>query len=268
MSDELPVVELPEDAWRIPEAPALNRLAEVDRPIHGRVRRLEIIILAAIIGFGYFSARTLKQQDAFQEVRLSQDRSLLNLAVSVANGNAKVNGLTQSVEAVTATLAQSSSKIGEVASQLGQRGSQIQDLNSRLQAVEIAFRKAQQAKLQANDTTMSPPTTQPPLVSQTASMTSSHSHRIDASIPMPAGTLAHQNPKGELDYWLVARVLASGERLVKVEPYGTSSLGIKAHSLEDGIDYTLTPQGDWLSIPDSDGGLAAASPRRRRAHRR
>lgn len=85
---------------------------------------------------------------------------------------------------------------------------------------------------------------------------------------MLAGTLAHQNPKGELDYWLVARVLASGERLVKVEPYGTSSLGIKVHSLEDGVDYILTPQGDWLSMPDNDGRLATASPRNRRARSR
>jgi hypothetical protein len=203
-----------------------------------------------------------------QEGGLSQNRSLLNLAVSVANGNAKVYGLTQSVEAVTATLAQSSSKIGDVASQLGKRGNQIQDLNSRLQTVEIAFRKAQQAKLQANDTTMST-TIQPPLVSPTASMTSSHSHRLDASIPMPAGTLAHQNRQGKLDYWLVARALASsGERLVRVEPYGTGSLGIKVHSLEDEVDYTLTPQGEWLSMPDNDGPLAAASPRRQRARRR
>jgi len=267
MSDELPVVELPEEARRISKAPVSNRLAEGEGAMHGRVRRIEIVILVAILGFGYFSARTLKQQNVLQEGGLSQNRSLLNLAVSVANGNAKVDGLTRSVEAVTATLAQSSSKIGEVASQLGQRGNQIQELNSRLQAVEIAFRKAQQAKLQANDTTMSA-TIQPPLVSPTASMTSSHSHRVDASIPMPAGTLAHQNPKGEVDYWLVARVLASGERLVKVEPYGTSSLGVNVHSLEDEIDYTLTPQGEWLSKPDNDGRLAVAPPRRQRARRR
>src|SRR5882757_3587978 len=112
MSDELPVVELPEEARRISKAPVSNRLAEGEGAMHGRVRRIEIVILVAILGFSYFSARTLKQQNVLQEDGLSQNRSLLNLAVSVTNGNAKVDGLTRSVGAVTATLAQSSSKIG------------------------------------------------------------------------------------------------------------------------------------------------------------
>jgi hypothetical protein len=167
---------------------------------------------------------------------MSQNRALLNLAVSVANGNAKVNGLSQSVESVTAALAESSSKIGEFSSQLGQRETQIQDLNSRFQTMEVDLRKAQQVRWQANDTTASLPTTQPPSVSATGLLANSHSHRIDAWIPMPPGMLGHQNSQRELDYWLVTRALPSGERFVKVQPYGTSSFGVKVHSLEDGTD--------------------------------
>jgi hypothetical protein len=224
--------------------------------------------MAAIIGFGFFSVRTLKQQEALREVGMSQNRALLNLAVSIANGNAKVNGLSQSVEAVTAALAESSSKIGEFSSQLGQRGNQIQNLNSRLQTMEVDLRKAQQVRWQANDTTASLPTTQPPSVSSTGLLANSHSHQIDAWIPMPPGTLGHQNSRGELDYWLVTRVLPSGERFVKVQPYGTSSFGVKVHNLEDGTDYTLTPKGEWVNAQDNDSQLITASPRHRRTHRR
>ena len=45
---------------------------------------------------------------------------------------------------------------------------------------------------------------------------------------------------------MVPRMLPSGERVVKVMPYGTNSLGIKVHSIDDGMDYILTPQGGWM----------------------
>jgi uncharacterized phage infection (PIP) family protein YhgE len=198
---------------------------------------------------------------------MSRDRALLNLAVSIANGNVKVNGLSQSIEALAAALAKSSSKIGDFSNQLGQRGNQIQALDSRLQTMEVTLRKAQQVRSQANDRAVSLTTTQPPSALPTALLANSHSHQIDASIPMPAGTLGHQNSQGELDYWLVFRVLPSGERAVKVKPYGTSSFGVKVHNIEDGRDYTLTPQGEWVNAPDNDNRLAFASPRHRRAHR-
>jgi hypothetical protein len=257
-----------DDASQTVEVPALHPLAGDGRPLSGRILRLEIVILAAIIGFGYFASRALKQQDAFQEVSLSQNRSLLNLAVSVANGNVRVNGLTKSVKDVTATLAQSSSRIGEFSNQLGQRGNQIQVLNYRLQEVETALRRAQQVRSQVPDTTTSLTTSQPPSVSPVASLAGPHSHQMDASIPMPAGALGHQNSQGELDYWLITRTLPSGERFVKVEPYGTSSRGIEMHSMSDGTDYILTPRGDWLSATESDSRVAAVSPRRRQTHRR
>lgn len=45
---------------------------------------------------------------------------------------------------------------------------------------------------------------------------------------------------------MVSRMLPSGERFVKVQPYGTNSLGIKVHSIDDGMDYILIPQGGWM----------------------
>ena len=265
---EFPALEPREEPSWISDVPPLNRLAERDRPASGRILRLEIGILAAIIGFGFLSVRTLTQQEALRNLGMSQERALLNLALSVANGNAKVNGLSQSVESVTAALAESSSKIGEFSSQLGRRENQIQDLNSRLQTMEVDLRKAQQVRWHANDTTASLPTIQPPSVSSTELLANSHLHQIDASIPMPAGALGHQNSRGELDYWLVTRLLPSGERFAKVQPYGTSSFGVKVHSLEDGTDYTLTPEGDWVNAQDNHSPLVTASPRHPRTHRR
>jgi hypothetical protein len=236
-----------EGATQISETPTLDRLTGTERPMRGRILRLEIFVLATLIGSSYFAWRTLKQEDALQQIGLSQNRSLLNLAISVTNGNAKVNALTKSVEAVTATLAQSSSQINVFSDQLGQRQNEMQYLEDRLHGVEIALRKSQQVRSQATTDTVTPLTIgQRASVSWAASSSRLHTHQVDMSIPMPGGALAHINSQHELDYWMVSRMLPLGERTVKVQPYGTNSLGVKVHSLDDGMDYILTPQGGWM----------------------
>src|SRR5438874_8510126 len=89
-----------ESATQISETPTLDRLTGTERPMRSRILRLEIFVLATLIGFSYFAWRTLKQEDALQQIGLSQDRSLQNLATSIANGNAKVKLLTESVQDV------------------------------------------------------------------------------------------------------------------------------------------------------------------------
>ena len=242
----LPVEDSRGDASQTTEALALDRSTESEPMLGNRLLRLELFLLAAIIGFGYFAWRTLKQESALYEGSLSHDRSLLNLASSVAKGNVKVNGLTKSIEAVTASLAQSSSQIGDFSNQLGQRQNEMQGLYSRLHSVEVAVRKSPQVKPQETDANTALAMGHRPPASQSAPLSDPHIHEFDMSIPMPGGALAHQNSQREMDYWMVPRMQPSGERLVKVMPYGTNSLGIKVHSIDDGMDYILTPQGSWM----------------------
>ena len=228
-----------------------DRPVEATQPSRGRIVRLELLVVVFIVCFGYFAWRTSKQEATLREAGLSQNRSLLNLATLIASGDAKVTALTHSVEVVTATLAESTSKIGEVSDQLGQRQNELQSLDGRLHGVEISLRKNQEARLHAIDT-MSPPPIEPrPSFSRAASPSNPHAHQVDMSIPMPGGVLAHQNFKGEMDYWMVSRMLPSGQLTVKVMPFGVNSLGVKIHSIDDGMDYILTPQGSWMDALES-----------------
>jgi hypothetical protein len=231
-----------------PSSIATDRPVEATHPSRNRILRLELLVVLLIVCSGYFAWRTTKQEDTFREVGISQNRSLLNLAASIADGTTKVNGLTKSVEVVTASLAESTSKIGEVSDQLGQRRNEMQDLYARLRGVEIAMRKSQQVIPPLADARTFSPLAMGhrPAASLAASPSNPHVHEFDLSIPMPGGILAHLNFQRQMDYWMVPRMLPSGERIIKVEPYGTNSLGVKVHSIDDGMDYILTPQGGWM----------------------
>ena len=182
-----PVEDSRGEASQTPDASALDRSTESEPMLGNRLLRLELFVLAAIIGFGYFAWRTLKQENSLQEVSLSQDRSLLNLATSVAKGNVKVNGLTKSIEAVTASLAQSTSQIGEFSNELGQRQNEMQGLYTRLHSVEIAVRKSQQVKPQETDAITPLAMGHRPAASRAAPLSDPHTHEFDMSIPMPGG---------------------------------------------------------------------------------
>jgi len=243
-----PVEDSYADENQTSAAPVSDRPTDLKSLSSSRILRLELFVLAAIIGFAFFAWRTMKREDSLQEVSLSENRSILNLAVSVATGNAKVTALTKSIEAITASLAQSTSKIGEFSDQLGEHRNEMQDFYARLHSIEIAMRRSQQVRPPPTDAIASAPLPMGhrPVTSLAASPSHPHTHEFDLSIPRPEGAVAHHNFQGETDYWMVPRMLPSGERFVKVEPYGTNSLGVKVHSIDDGMDYILTPKGGWV----------------------
>jgi hypothetical protein len=53
----------------------------------------------------------------------------------------------------------------------------------------------------------------------------------------------HRGADGLIDYWLVPR--GAEKSAAKVLPIGTSPEGVVVHSIDDGKDYTLTPNGEW-----------------------
>ncbi len=60
--------------------------------------------------------------------------------------------------------------------------------------------------------------------------------------PTDAAT-PHRTADGSIDYWLVAR--SADKEPAKVLPVATSADGVVIYNLEDGKNYTLTPQGEW-----------------------
>ncbi len=61
----------------------------------------------------------------------------------------------------------------------------------------------------------------------------------------------HKTADGTIDYWLVPRNGDASPN--KVLPIGKSADGVVVHNLDDGKDYTLTPNGEW-----KNGALAPA----------
>jgi hypothetical protein len=57
-----------------------------------------------------------------------------------------------------------------------------------------------------------------------------HNHVFDLTISMPPRSFGHVSAIGDLDYWLIAQALPSGDHLARVIPYGVSAMGVKGHT--------------------------------------
>jgi hypothetical protein len=125
-------------------------------------------------------------------------------------------------------------------------GSEVDRSRSEVHGVEAILRNRQPINPQVTDIHAGALSGPSRPVSVRASVSNPHVHQLDTTIPIPSGSLAHQDLQGEIDYWMVPRMFPNGERFVKVQPYGTISLGVQVHSIDDGMDYILTPQGGWL----------------------
>jgi hypothetical protein len=60
------------------------------------------------------------------------------------------------------------------------------------------------------------------------------------------GVVKHRDPTGDLDYWLAPLWTAGSRRMIKVRPFALSRYGVRVHSDEDGQDYVLAGNGNWL----------------------
>ncbi len=255
----------------------------VEQPMRHRLLRVELLVIASIACFGYLAWRTIGQERAFQETLSKQNQTSRLLSDAISHQAKMVAEVGQSIQQTTKVLGD---QIGGLSGQLQARQTQIDTLESRVRGVEKSFRYHQMAQVnqaqipqaqipqaqvpqaqvpqaqvpqaqvpqvkvtqpQANEAQQVQPAAAQEAVpsSQAASPQHPHIHQFDTSIPMPPGTVTHRS-LGLVDYWLVPRLFSSGERMVKVQPYGTNSLGVKVHSLEDGLDYILTPSGQWTA---------------------
>lgn len=228
------------------EGPIPSVSVAPERSLGGRLLRLELFLSIAIIGFSFFSWTILKRQNTLQQVSLSQNRSLQDLSTYVAGTDAKIAGLMTSVHEASGALANSASRINDFSDEFRQHQNEMQALYARLRGVEIAVRKSRPLPRQLFTPHTPQTINERPSLSSPASPWNPHTHEINMSIPLPAGCVAHHNFQHETDYWLAPRMLPSGERMVKVEPYAVNSLGVKVHDIDDGMDYILGPEGHWL----------------------
>jgi hypothetical protein len=221
-------------------------LEELLRPARNRLLRLELVFLVTLIGFGYFAWKTLAREQVAGETNLLQNRSLLSLTASIGDEQAQLHKLTRSLDGMTTSVAQSTSRMNDLSTKLELVGSEVDRSKSEVHGIEAILRNRQTINPQVTGIRAVAPGGPSRPVSVQASVSNPHIHQVDTTIPIPNGSLAHQDRQGEIDYWMVPRMFPNGERFVKVQPYGTISLGIQLHSIDDGMDYILTPQGGWL----------------------
>jgi hypothetical protein len=241
-----PPPEVQEQVRKTTEGPIPSASVPPERSLGGRLVRLELFLSIAIVGFGFFSWTVLKRENTLQQASLSQNRLLQDLSTYVASSDEKIAGLMTSVHDATGALAKSASRINGFSDEFREHQNEMQALYARLHGVEIAFRKNQPLPRQLSTPHTPQTIDQRPSLSSPASPWNPHTHEIDMSIPLPNGCIAHHNFQQETDYWLAPRMLPSGERMVKVQPYAVNSLGVKVHDIDDGMDYILSPEGHWL----------------------
>ena len=228
----------------------------------GRLRRLEVLVIICIVCFGFFAWRTYTEERVLEEAATKQSQTINKLLDGVRDQGENVKKMSKSVQDATDTLA---ARLTSVSSEFQTRQSQMDTIQSRLHTVEVTMRntqKAQSVPPRPTNSTAIPPVadiTPTVIASASAAETNSsggalvlpalpsrtHAHPIGTSIPIPRGALAHQTSAHQIDYWIVPRVLESGDQMLKVQPYGTNPLGVMVHCLDDGVDYILTPEGGW-----------------------
>ena len=234
---------LPKDA--IESEPPATQPTTAERPIRGRLRRLELLVATCIACFAYFAWRTHAQERVFEQTAHQQDEALSKLADAISGQDKQVTDMSKSVENATKSLAV---QVGELTGNLETRRNQMDTIQSRLQGLEVTLRNQQRTAVVQPPPVQSERTALAAVAptSWAASPQHPHDHQFDTSIAMPAGALAHQS-HGAVDYWMVPRMFISGERVVKVLPFGVNSIGVKVHNIEDGMDYILLPTGQWTA---------------------
>jgi len=77
-----------------------------------------------------------------------------------------------------------------------------------------------------------------------------HHHAPMEYAVAPDGVVVHHNYSGEMDYWLVPRLVSGARTMEKVVPVAQSNNGILVHDVAEVKDYIVTPAGDWIAASE------------------
>jgi hypothetical protein len=243
---------------------ALLHQADTPKPATFWMFRAQLLLIWVVLIVGMYllftSAGYLR---AVAAVEASQTRSLTNLTAAAANEQGSIGGLTAQVEAESRRVqdwtATQTDHVNTLDGKVTRNERELRRLAARMDELEGSRR-----------TSLSylPPAT-PPAAAEEASLASVpvlggllpsqsgalirgaaspdhlHVHTMNSSIPLVAGANMHTNHMNEKDYWFMQRT-ANG-KAYRVIPFGVSNQGVQVHCIDDGLDYTLTKSGKWIS---------------------
>jgi hypothetical protein len=77
-----------------------------------------------------------------------------------------------------------------------------------------------------------------------------HFHDPAFYIKLPSNAEQHIDAAGRPDYWIVQSLNTDRKKRSRVLPFGSNSVGVFVHDLDDGSDYILTPSGGSITLPE------------------
>ncbi len=232
-----------------------DRLQEMMRPKVPKTVRLQLAatwIVVVIGAFGIFALFT--NQFKLRDTSSAQEEAISTLGTNVGTVQGKMDTVAKDMGKLT-------DRMMELSQQVDEQTAATQGLRDELSKA-AAVRKAAIPIAAAKATTIGAPTvvtvigqSAAPREEESASgvangktVPSWHVHNVDMTIAPVKGAVIHFNAADEKDYWLLTRVSQSGARLpVRVLPFETTAAGIRVHCMDDGIDYTVSPSGEWLN---------------------
>jgi len=230
-------------------------LEELMKPRTTVWTRVHLIILYALLGAGTYFLLTLSTYQ--RSINNNQTQAIANLGSAINNEKTgmieqqkRINGITGNLEALANQLGNWTEKttnhvagldrtVSGLTGSMNTVASNMTKLNTRLAAQDQtnASMAARLSKLEM--------ATVPTILPTSASQ---HIHSIDMSIPMVNGGTQHFNAMNEKDYWIVQRIQGPSILPVRVLPFANTPNGVQVHSIDDGRDYTITKEGQWIPL--------------------
>src|SRR5438874_10825363 len=121
-----------------PQSASPEQPVTTGRPMCGRLRRLELLVVAAIVAFAWFAWQTHTQEQALQEAAVKQDKIVTKLADGISHEAAMIGKVIRTVGDTTKDLM---TQLGSLSGDLQRRQNQMEMIQSRLSRVESAMRR-------------------------------------------------------------------------------------------------------------------------------
>ena len=247
----------PEDTVVKPEeSVALVKYQTVEDLMRSRTISKSLVWQMGAMWAGVILILFLMYQRTIQDLSKTQERVLSSVAAAMTKDSADFTSLNGKLESLSG---HTSRRLALFDEKIKSEDLSIKRLMDKMKQEEIlrtslsAERTLQKRDSPAIFVPASPTihTTSKKMVelSPALAQVNEHAHKIDNLIIPVRGATAHIDALGITDYWLIEREDRSHARTINhVVPFDTFGHLVKVHCMEDGVDYLLTPEGDWLSI--------------------
>ena len=262
------------DPVTLPVGTVLVRYQAVEEIMHPRISvrlRLQLIALWLCVAVGlYLMFHLFGYQQAVTDIASGEHRSIESLNTAIRSEQKSILDVSQSLEQVTSKLTSvtvdTAARLGELDDRSKAQDVATRQLADRLKKIEtesvatvvansstniqpaersqVASQEAVSVSI-AQNSGVSPANGVPPLPSN------SHIHTPNMNLPLVRGAVVHTNSMNEQDYWLIPKALGPNHVvMVRVFPLAAvkvgNKTGIAVHLIDDGRDYDVTTDGEWV----------------------